>query len=197
MSMAEFAERLRRDCPLPPLVYHPHEAYYMQAELAGGLEREVPVQQWLQQLQQLLALATAPTSVAASASSSTAARAPPQLSQAPRVWISPRGAVSPLHYDTSASFLAQVRGTKRMLLMHPDQLECLYTYPDTHLLRRRSRVNVAQPDTARFPLFSQVAAREVLLAPGDVLFFPRQWAHYTESCELSVSVTFRVAGWRL
>jgi hypothetical protein len=195
MGMREFAERLRRDCPLPPLLYTPHEFYYMQAELTGGLEQEVPVEQWLRQLQHLLALATAPT--AAATSTAADQQPPPQLSQAPRVWISPQGAVSPLHYDTSASFLAQVRGTKRMLLVPPDQLECLYPYPDTHLLRRRSRVNVAQPDMARFPLFAWVAAQEVVLRPGDVLFFPQQWAHYTESCEQSVSVTFRVAGWQL
>ena len=31
------------------------------------------------------------------------------LSQAPRMWMSPAGSVSPLHYDLSPSFLTQVR----------------------------------------------------------------------------------------
>lgn len=60
-----------------------------------------------------------------------------------------------------------------MLFWSPDQLPCLYCYPDTHLLRRRSRVNVHAPlDAARFPLFTRAAAAEALLEPGDVVFFP-------------------------
>ena len=30
------------------------------------------------------------------------------VSQHPRLWISPRGAISPLHYDSATSFLTQV-----------------------------------------------------------------------------------------
>jgi hypothetical protein len=71
------------------------------------------------------------------------------------------------------------------------------------------------------PLFAGVGALEVVLGPGDAVFFPSMWAHYTESlgecvggaagmeadgiaggssscgscgvCGASVSVTFRVA----
>ncbi len=60
-----------------------------------------------------------------------------------------------------------------MLFWSPDQLPCLYCYPDTHLLRRRSRVNVHAPlDAGRFPLFARAQAAEALLEPGDVVFFP-------------------------
>jgi hypothetical protein len=55
-------------------------------------------------------------------------------------------------------------------------------------------VNVSRPDLAKFPLFGRVSALEVVLRPGDVLFFPQRWAHCTESRDLSVSVTFRVEG---
>lgn len=78
-----------------------------------------------------------------------------------------------------------------MLLWPPDQLPCLYPYPDTHLLRRRSRVNLAAPDLARFPLLARTAAVEAVLGPGDVLFFPSRWAHYTESLDFSISLTCR------
>jgi hypothetical protein len=84
----------------------------------------------------------------------------------------------------------------------------------------RSRVNVHSPDLAKHPLFAGVGALEVVLGPGDAVFFPSMWAHYTESlgecvaeggetqdstgsssssaatssvCGCSVSVTFRVA----
>lgn len=117
-----------------------------------------------------------------------------QQSQAARAWVGPRGCVSPTHYDLSHSFLTQIRGRKRMLFWSPDQLPLLYFYPDTHLLRRRSRVNMHAPQAGRFPLFARAAAREALLEPGDVVFFPSRWAHYTESLDFSISVTCRFAG---
>lgn len=46
---------------------------------------------------------------------------------------------------------------------------------DTHLLRRRSRVNVHAPDPSRFPLIARATAQECLLEPGDVVFFPSRW----------------------
>ena len=105
MSAGEFAARLARGnpCGLPPLVYGApggssssssggssgvsgsgEEYLYWQAELPPALQRDVDL----------------------------AALAPPgqRPSQAARVWVGPRGAVSPTHYDTSLSFLAQARG---------------------------------------------------------------------------------------
>lgn len=131
-------------------------------------------------------------STSAGASSPGAGDGGGNWSQAPRLWVSPKGAISPLHYDRSHSFLVQLAGRKRMLFWGPDQLDLLYPYPDTHLLRRRSRVNVHRPDLGRFPLLSRAAAREVVLSPGDVVFFPSRWSHYTESLDFSVSLTARL-----
>jgi hypothetical protein len=116
------------------------------------------------------------------------------VSQAPRLWVSPAGAVSPCHYDTSMSFLLQLRGTKRMLFFSPDQLPALSPYPDTHLLRRRARLNLIEPQWEQYPLgrYAGLGAREVVLKPGDAIVFPARWAHYTESCSTSVSVTVRL-----
>ena len=84
-----------------------------------------------------------------------------------------------------------------MLFWAPDALPRLYPYPDTHLLRRRSRLNLyAPPDVRRFPLVASglPPAAEACLEPGDVLFFPSAWAHYTESLDgPTVSVTCRYA----
>jgi hypoxia-inducible factor 1-alpha inhibitor (HIF hydroxylase) len=85
----------------------------------------------------------------------------------------------------------QVHGTKRMLFWPPGDLPRLYPYPSEHLLRRRSRVNLARPDLGRFPLFRGAGALEVVLQPGDLVFFPARWAHYTESLAASVSITCR------
>lgn len=62
-----------------------------------------------------------------------------------------------------------------MLFWPPDQLPCLYCYPDTHLLRRRSRLNMHAPweeQARRFPLAARLAATEAVLEPGDVVVFP-------------------------
>ncbi len=37
----------------------------------------------------------------------------------------------------------------------------------------------------------QIEAVETVLEPGDTLFFPPRWAHYTESLDLSISLTYR------
>ncbi len=47
--------------------------------------------------------------------------------------------------------------------------------------------------SAAISLFvQQVAALEALLEPGDSLLFPAKWAHYTESLDKSISVTYRL-----
>ena len=63
--------------------------------------------------------------------------------QPARLWLSAAGSVSPLHFDHSASVLAQVRGQKRMLLYPPSALRRARLYPDWHPLRRRSRINLS------------------------------------------------------
>lgn len=110
---------------------------------------------------------------------------------AARLWISPQGAVSPLHFDCHDSFLIQIRGVKRMLLWSPDQLHRMYPYRNWHILRRRGQVDPVKPNLKKFPKFADAHAVEVVLHPGDVLFFPGYWAHYTESCTHSVSITCR------
>ncbi|GAQ89297.1 hypothetical protein KFL_005080060 [Klebsormidium nitens] len=114
-----------------------------------------------------------------------------EVSQEPRLWMSPRGAVSPLHFDASPSCLLQVRGRKRMLLYDSRDLPALYPYPDDHPLRRRAQVDPTAPALSAFPAFAEVAALEAALCPGDVIFFPRRWAHYTESQDFSMSVSCR------
>lgn len=113
------------------------------------------------------------------------------MTQSPRMWMSPAGTVSPLHYDSSASFLTQVRGRKKLVFYSPAALSSLYPYPDDHPLRRRCQVDITQAEGALLPLSESIAGLEVELAPGDVLFFPPRWAHYTESLDFSISVTCR------
>jgi len=180
---------------LPPSWGRPY--LYLQAELPEAHPMRADVQQGLQELLTLLS-----SSSAASGDGAAAIR----VAQAPRLWASARGSVSPTHFDRDASLLVQAVGRKRMLLFDPDTLECLHPYPEQHLLRRRARVNLAAAEEERAAgaggggggardslrsLRSRLSAVEVVLEPGDAVFFPPEWAHYTESLSPSMSVTAR------
>lgn len=173
MSAAEFVQRLQPSCRMAPLAYTPSECYYWQADLPLHINQE-------QQLAGLLQ-AFSGCSPGQGQQQDRPQQERVSVTQQTRLWVSPAGAVSPLHYDKSTSFLVQVAGVKRMLFFSPDQLHRLYCYSDTHILRRRSRVNVSAPDLRKHPLFEGAAALEAVLQPGDVVCFPSFWAHYTES----------------
>ena len=114
--------------------------------------------------------------------------------QEPRLWAGPEGAVSPLHYDLDCSWLLQVQGEKRMLFFPAEELPRLYPYPDAHPLRRRARACPTDPRGdawGGYPLFRDLPAWEARLGPGDAVFFPPRWAHYTESLSPSTSLTWR------
>jgi hypothetical protein len=85
MTLAEFASRVQ--------ARHPDAVagvrLYLQAPLNAALRSDVR-------------LSCAPFSLLGDAGDHDT------LSQAPRVWISPGGSVSPLHFDASPSFLTQV-----------------------------------------------------------------------------------------
>lgn len=93
--------------------------------------------------------------------------------------------------DACCGAMEQIKGRKRMLFYPPSELRSLKCYPNWHLLRRRARFNPADPQPPRFPRASAFEPTVAVLEPGDVLFFPPFWAHYTESRDLSISMTYR------
>jgi hypoxia-inducible factor 1-alpha inhibitor (HIF hydroxylase) len=103
-----------------------------------------------------------------------------------------------MHFDAAHSFLAQMRGSKRIVFFPPSALPALAAYPADHPLHRRSRVNLYAPDDERdedFPRFAAEAApvsQTVHLGEGDVVIFPEHWFHHIETTSaLSVSVGCR------
>lgn len=108
MDAAEFVARMQRGnpCGLPPLVYgHSGAEYlYFQAQLPPALLQDVDL---------AAPLFVLPVESRDSRSGGSGAGSPAQRlrqTQAARVWVGPRGAVSPTHYDTSHSFLTQIHG---------------------------------------------------------------------------------------
>jgi len=172
MSAAEFAFRLAGLPGLRPIVYPEEERYYMQADLTRDLLRDLDL--FGNPFNSIARLVNSYPSKGRISADSW------EWGQEPRAWISVAGSISPTHYDSSPSLLVQVRGRKQMVFWEPRDLQKLGAFPATHLMRRRCRI---LPECSR--------TTEAILGPGDVVFFPPRWAHYTKSLTLSTSVTAR------
>lgn len=115
------------------------------------------------------------------------------LSDAPgMLWIGGEGAFTPLHFDLTNNMLAQVTGTKRVVLVPPSQ---------THRLAHRTHVfsDVQDLDDparlAAFPAARDVLRYEVQLTPGDLLFIPIGWWHQVRSDSFSTMLTYTGFRW--
>jgi ribosomal protein L16 Arg81 hydroxylase len=99
-------------------------------------------------------------------------------------WFGPRGTVTPLHHDIMNVFMSQIYGTKRLLLVAPDQ---------THLVYNQgvySEVNPEAPDYDRHPRFRQAQVISAEVGPGDVIFLPVGWWHHVRSLGTSITVSY-------
>ncbi|XP_027848509.2 bifunctional peptidase and arginyl-hydroxylase JMJD5 isoform X1 [Aphis gossypii] len=104
-------------------------------------------------------------------------------------WLGPKGTVSPTHYDPKNNFLAQVVGSKYIILYDPKWSEYLYPYDDK-FLKNTAQVDPVKPDFCQFPNFSHVKAMHCILNEGEMLFIPSGWWHRVESLSVSFSVSF-------
>ncbi|MFL9886217.1 cupin-like domain-containing protein [Paraburkholderia agricolaris] len=109
---------------------------------------------------------------------------------AAQLWSGRRrdGFVTGLHCDIASSFLAQVRGRKKVRLFAPGQSELLYVL-DAFNSHQLCRVNADTPDLVRFPLFAQASPVDVILEPGDLLIVPTGWYHCTWALDDVLSVS--------
>jgi ribosomal protein L16 Arg81 hydroxylase len=104
----------------------------------------------------------------------------------PRIFIGPKGAITPLHMDIweTHAWLAQLVGRKRWILFSPDQRELLYD----------CSVQPQNPDFERFPLFRKAKPVECTIGPGDLIFVPGGWAHEVVSLDATISITHNYMG---
>lgn len=80
------------------------------------------------------------------------------------------------HYDINDNLLCGVRGRKRLVLFHPEEVRHLYADGTASLV-----LDVDQPDLLRFPKFAKAMAWTGVLEEGDVLFIPAMWWHNTRT----------------
>jgi len=110
----------------------------------------------------------------------------------PRIFIGPKGAVTPLHMDIwrTHAWLSQLVGRKRWLIFPPSNDNEVYVYPFIHPSHAQCQVDVDQPDLNLFPNVKNSQAYEVILYPGDIFFLPNGWFHHVEALDKSISVNF-------
>jgi histone arginine demethylase JMJD6 len=104
----------------------------------------------------------------------------------PRIFIGPKGAITPLHLDVwrTHAWLSQLVGRKRWLLFPPDQAGYLYNY----------KVRCEAPDYQAHPLYRQAAPLETVIGPGDTVWVPSGWSHWVESLDASISISYNYMG---
>jgi predicted 2-oxoglutarate/Fe(II)-dependent dioxygenase YbiX len=107
-----------------------------------------------------------------------------------KLWVGPRGTVTPLHYDEHSILFTQVHGTKQVKLIPSFDHGYMYAR-DTYY----SEVDPDDVDQARHPLFAKASVMDVVVEPGDGLFIPAGWWHWARSLSVSISATFSSFAW--
>lgn len=103
------------------------------------------------------------------------------------MWIGPLGTFTPLHYDLTNNFIAQVVGSKKLFLLPPSETPLLYNerhvFSEVHDIMDEERL-------ASYPLAADARSYEVDLEAGDILFVPVGWWHQVTALDFSVTLTF-------
>lgn len=108
------------------------------------------------------------------------------------IWIGPGGTFTPLHFDLTNNLIAQVVGTKDILLAPPSETPRLYNrrhvFSEVHDLADAARLEA-------FPLARNVRPLAVTLNPGDLLYVPVGWWHQVRARDFSVTLTYTNFRW--
>ena len=97
------------------------------------------------------------------------------------IWMGQKGNITPFHHDWWHSFLAQVSGRKRYILVHPLEAKIL----------QEEWQDAAKFDLIPAPIFSQGNNQysklsnlfEGILEPGQILYIPPYWYHQIDTLE--------------
>jgi LPS sulfotransferase NodH len=100
-------------------------------------------------------------------------------------WFAPSGNTIPLHHDPWNSLLAQVVGRRHIKMIPASQWEFVYNE-----IGNSSRVDCANPDFARWPMFRHATVIDIEQEPGDVLFVPVGWWYHVRVLTVSIAISF-------
>jgi len=91
------------------------------------------------------------------------------------------------HCDIGSSVFMMVQGRKRWIFFPPEDTPYLYPMPQAKNVAFNVGVDIFHPNFEQTPLFANARGYEVVLEPGDVLFFPSMWWHAIQNLD-SVTV---------
>jgi len=104
-------------------------------------------------------------------------------------WIGPAGTISGFHADTADNMYAQIRGKKMFIICSTEFNKNMYP-SDKHIYEAvASQVDINNFDPDKFPKFRDIVFKIVILEPGDVMFLPKNWWHYVQSLDTSISIS--------
>jgi hypothetical protein len=101
------------------------------------------------------------------------------------LWMGPKGAITPLHYDKTNVMVVALLGTKRVTLISPFD-ECFLAHDDGTLT---SPVDPNDVEGGPVPLARFATPCSIDVRPGSALFVPVGWWHHVESLEPSFSMS--------
>jgi len=109
----------------------------------------------------------------------------PQIPGFSFFWFGPGGTVTQPHHDELNILMSQIRGSKQITLVSPDQTHLLYNNVGVY-----SDVDWSDPDFDQFPLFKRVKTIDITLSAGEMLFIPVGWWHHVRAIEPSLTISF-------
>lgn len=214
LPLREAAERMQAGCQLPPLAYFSSSSSSSSSSdvvsdgTEGGrrewyyIQSEVP-REWLRDRGRDGGADLADSSPLSApfllpggggGEKENNSKSKSRISQDFRLWLSPPNAVSPLHWDTSRSALAVLRGAKTFHFWRPEETfsSALGPRSDWGLLRRRCAADPSQKRQGGgsdfWPLRRKrsygscpPAALRAVVRAGDAVAFPPFWAHHVLS----------------
>jgi len=128
---------------------------------------------------------------------------PDEAFNTPLLWMGRKSGVSgaepctSLHRDTSHGFLAQIQGTKKIVMCSPDQAGKVYPERAYNVFQS-CHVELWRPDYTRFPLSRDLRTIELALHPTEVLVIPAGWFHevYCAGPVMSIGAFMNWGYWR-
>lgn len=108
----------------------------------------------------------------------------------PELFMSARGAYTPVHRDFEDGASCVFVGRRRFRLWSPDQALLVYAMPNFHPKFQGCFLDARHPDRARFPRFAEAQAVELVLEPGEVLYLPFGWFHDVTVLEHGLTIRF-------
>jgi hypothetical protein len=100
------------------------------------------------------------------------------------LYIGPKGTYTPLHFDSwnVSTWMAMISGRKRFVFFSPGQKDFLYD----------GEFDAFNPDLDKFPLYANAKPVEVILEPGEIIYFPAKWWHQVANLEDSIAISYNL-----